>query len=72
MSLTDITIWKNGNLVLEGAEGRYSNGRLQVAERPPAGLDDGDRVKIEASGGFSGLGTYMGEDPTGTLNFKID
>lgn len=70
MDLTDITVYKDGHAVIDGAEGRLNNGKLEVRDLSDR-LEIGDRVKISAADGFAALGTFMGVDADKS-NFKID
>jgi hypothetical protein len=72
MKLKNVTVKRNSTILISGADGMAENGLVTVLADNP-GLHASDVVQSIANGGsFDNECTYIDENPSGTLNFKID
>ncbi len=72
MELKKVLVSKDGDGVIKADKGKTDNGRVFVFGDSSDKVHTGDKVMITAEGGFKVGAIYMGENPAGTLNFKID
>ena len=71
MKLYNVTVKKAGVVIISGVNGDLDDGVLSIPADNP-GLSGGDKVGITADGGFNKPAEFIDEEPSGTLNFKID
>ena len=72
MDLRNVTVMTDkGDVLISGAGGRTGDGLVEVYADNP-NLSAGQQVVITGEPGFnSPVNSYIDEEPSGTLNFKI-
>ncbi len=70
MDLRNVRVIQGGETLISGANGRTGDGFVEVYSDNP-GLNVGDAVTIKGEPDFDSPASYIDEEPSGTLNFKI-